>query len=78
MFPGDTARTTAHFIVQWHSSFNVFNLIHLAQGGMGVLDKHDMDYFAKIFMAYQTKNKPKDRTGLDDYHRYVDFLITWF
>ena len=71
-----TARMTAHFIVRSHSPFNPFNLIHLAQGEMGVLDKHDMEYFPKIFMAYQTKNKPKHRTGLNDYHHYLDFLIT--
>jgi len=34
-------------------------LIPVAQGEMGVLDKHDMDFFEKIFVAYQTKNKPK-------------------
>lgn len=34
------------------------------QGGIGVLDRTDMDHFADIFTAYQKRGKAEDPDGV--------------
>jgi T6SS, Phospholipase effector Tle1-like, catalytic domain len=57
-----TARMTADFIVRTVYR-SMMLLMHLSQGEVGVLDKHDMNYFANIFATCQKKNKWKNETG---------------